>query len=328
MIKRALVMSGGGAKGSFEVGAVDYLVNKANMDFDVIAGVSAGALTAAVLAQGKGLPGLQKQATLLLQQWLAIKGPRDNFRTRFLGKLLPFICTTSIYDPAAVREKLQRLVRDAELQASGKKFRIGVVSLESGEYVSVNQAKTSAAMWTLASGSIPLAFPPIAAEGESFVDGGVRNITPFQDAFRALKDFSKTDELELYFVLASPVGPMASMAGTKWRPGLKIALRAVDILTDQIYKEDVRYALDVNDSVRAHAALAAKLGRAHPLQAAVSDLPFGSLKYREIKLWGIIPSKVYMDSLDFDPVKIREAIAGGRKAAESPLDEAALRKIF
>jgi NTE family protein len=329
MTKRALVMSGGGAKGAFELGAVDYLVNDANLDFDVIAGVSAGALHAAMLAQGKGLPGLKDQVQELKNQWFAIKGPRDNFRTRFLGKVLAFIFTKSIYDPAPVRKKLAQYVSDQRLASSGKQFRIGVVSLESGDYVPVDQRRPGAASWTLASGSIPLAFPPVIAGDESFVDGGVRNITPFQDAFRALKDNSKADdELEMYFVLASPLGPMASKAGTNWRHGRQIALRAVDILTDQIYREDVRYALDVNDGVRAYKQLGQQLSGNHPLRAALDTLPFRPPHHRDVKLWGIVPEREYMDTLDFDQVKIHQAFDAGRKAAANPLNETELRKLL
>ena len=39
MAKKALVMSGGGAKGAFQLGAVDYLITEGGLDFDVISGV-------------------------------------------------------------------------------------------------------------------------------------------------------------------------------------------------------------------------------------------------------------------------------------------------
>ena len=42
MPNRAVVMSGGGAKGAFQVGALDYLIQDLGLDFQVIAGVSDG----------------------------------------------------------------------------------------------------------------------------------------------------------------------------------------------------------------------------------------------------------------------------------------------
>src|SRR5438477_499190 len=49
-MRRALVLSGGGAKGSWQVGACQHLIVERGLWFDVIAGVSAGAVNAAVLA--------------------------------------------------------------------------------------------------------------------------------------------------------------------------------------------------------------------------------------------------------------------------------------
>ena len=71
--RRALVMSGGGAKGAFELGAIDYLVNDLKLDFDVISGVSTGSLNAAMLAQGRGYEGLKAQLRDLKREWFNLK---------------------------------------------------------------------------------------------------------------------------------------------------------------------------------------------------------------------------------------------------------------
>ncbi|MCH7760005.1 patatin-like phospholipase family protein [candidate division TA06 bacterium] len=75
--KRALVMSGGGAKGAFELGAVDTLVRDLNLEFDVIAGSSTGTLNAAMLAQGKGREGLLESLQKLKDLWFGIRSHKD-----------------------------------------------------------------------------------------------------------------------------------------------------------------------------------------------------------------------------------------------------------
>jgi NTE family protein len=82
MPNRALVMSGGGSKGAFELGAVDYLVNERGLDFQVIAGVSTGSLNATMLAQGTGLDGLRDQLEQLKEIWYS--SPRPVSTTRNL----------------------------------------------------------------------------------------------------------------------------------------------------------------------------------------------------------------------------------------------------
>ena len=53
MAKNALVISGGGAKGSFAVGVLKYiLLNKPEIKFDIICGTSTGALITPYAALG------------------------------------------------------------------------------------------------------------------------------------------------------------------------------------------------------------------------------------------------------------------------------------
>ncbi len=47
---RALVLSGGGAKGAYEVGALKYLLLDKETQYDIICGVSVGALNASFLS--------------------------------------------------------------------------------------------------------------------------------------------------------------------------------------------------------------------------------------------------------------------------------------
>ncbi|NIQ77240.1 MAG: hypothetical protein GTN93_03875, partial [Anaerolineae bacterium] len=147
-----------------------------------------GSLNAVMLAQGAGLDGLRRQLEQLKEIWFGISSYRDVYRKRLLGKLLILFAKTSLYRPEPLRDKLQRYVDPDLLQSSGKQLRIGAVCLESGAYRSISQTEPRIREWTLASSSIPLMFPPVEHNGECAVDGGVRNVTPLSDAFRALKE--------------------------------------------------------------------------------------------------------------------------------------------
>jgi len=48
--KRALVLSGGGAKGAFTAGVVKYLMVEFGLNFDLVVGTSTGALIAPLVA--------------------------------------------------------------------------------------------------------------------------------------------------------------------------------------------------------------------------------------------------------------------------------------
>jgi NTE family protein len=69
--KKALVLSGGGTKAAFEVGAVQCLYDVHGYVPDIVAGASAGALNAAKLAEGRGsLPALRSM-------WLGLSTEKD-----------------------------------------------------------------------------------------------------------------------------------------------------------------------------------------------------------------------------------------------------------
>jgi len=340
MPNRALVMSGGGSKGAFEVGAVDYLVNDRGLDFEVIVGVSTGSLNAVILAQGAGLSGLKAQVAALKDLWFGIRSSKDIYTTRFLGNILVLLAKNSIYSPEPLRKKLEKNVSLERLKTSGKDLRVGAVVLESGDYLSLDQNDASIIDWTLASSSMPIFFPPVGVAGQTGVDGGVRNITPLKDAFDALKrragakastlggpnagpvDLPEPDEI--YVVLASPLGVRRESG--PWKTGIDVAKRSVAILSNEILRTDLQRAFTVNQAVQFYETMEQELRTTIGLDRARKYLeslpfPFRPPDYRYVRLWTILPEVEYSQPLEFDPRIIREAYEGGRRAASAALGE-------
>ncbi len=69
----AMVLSGGGAKGAFQVGVIHELVVNRGVRIDIVAGVSTGAIQALGTAQD--------DVPAMLQQWLYIRGNREGITT-------------------------------------------------------------------------------------------------------------------------------------------------------------------------------------------------------------------------------------------------------
>lgn len=299
-MNRALVLAGGGAKGSFQLGVVEALANR-GIAFDVIAGVSTGALSAIMLAQGKGQLGLQAEVARLKALYLSLRGDGDVYKPRFLNATLSELALlfhSSIYNPAPIHEKLVRAISLPKLRFSGVSLCLGSVCLESGEYRTITQADANVVAFAMASASMPVFFPPVEINGAHWVDGGVRHITPLAAAFDALAALGGTGD-EMHVVLCDPLPGFGTVTGS-WSTGLPIAGRAVDLLTSEIVLQDLRTACAINDAV-----------------------PAGK---RYVTLFTYVPTIVYTDTLDFNPAAIRKAIAGG--SAATPLTQPQLEAIL
>lgn len=305
-MSRALVLSGGGAKGAWQLGAIESLAAK-GLDFDVVAGVSTGALSAAFLAQGKGLAGFQSQVAALKALYLGLTGNDSIYKGRFLG-LPGLLFHSSLYDPTPIRKKLDAGVTAAALKASGKLLRIGSCSLDSGQYRTITEADPRVIDFVMASASMPVFFPPVVINGEHWCDGGTRHVTPLSDAFAALfslhpglrnsaPDIATADEM--YIVLCDPI-PAFGYAKGSYGTGMPILERAIDLLTSQIYVDDLISACLANNAALAGQPMKLSSGR--------------FAQYVKLYVLAPDPGTPLPDTLEFSPAKIRAALTSGAQA--------------
>src|SRR5436305_10484940 len=232
-MRRALVLSGGGAKGSWQVGAGRQLVVDRGRWLVVIAGVSAGAVNAATLAQARDQDELAAEVEHLRSVWLGLRGSNDIYRRRWLGALGTVLARRTGLDNAApLRAILVHHIEPARVAASPIRRRVGYVDLLSGTYRTAGNDHPTIADAVLASCALPLIFPPVPlGDGhELAVDGGLRSATPLADALHALAETRATDdEPDEVWVLAPHVaGPITQPPPHHW---LWVALRSISVLT-------------------------------------------------------------------------------------------------
>lgn len=304
----AIVLSGGGAKGAFQVGVLHELVVNRGVSIDIIAGVSTGAIQALGCAQDD-VPGL-------LQQWLDIKGNRDIYRDRPLGIGGGILGADAIYDAAPLRKLLKSFANEAKLKASGRKLLLGVVNLGTGGYRSIDETVPGIHNWVYASCAMPVFFDPLktrASDGteEQWVDGGVRDVTPLAAAL----------EWNPRGVLVVRASPKPHLTAVRTYSNLiTIGIRAVDILQSEVSINDTANATLINDLIAARESQFKALEREgiSGVQAAriLRPLDVQIARYRFAPIRILEPEEEYSDTLDFDPIKIRRAIEAGRVAVE------------
>lgn len=198
----ALVLQGGGALGAYQAGVVEAL-EEAQLRPDWIAGISIGALNAAIIA---GNPPQRRVERLQafwdaicqpamwpltlqgglggLAAWRAlVEGQPGFFRPRMPPPFLqahPSPATTSWYDTAPLRSTLERLADfDRINDARAMRVSVGAVNVRSGNFAYFDNTKEPLRPeHFMASGALPPGFPAVEIDGEFWWDGGVVSNTP------------------------------------------------------------------------------------------------------------------------------------------------------
>jgi NTE family protein len=303
----AVVLSGGGARGAFQVGVLDELVVRRGVRIDVFAGVSTGAIQA--------LAGAQDDVPGLVDAWLSLRGNRDVYRDRggIVGGLLG---NDSLYDASPIRARIRAFADERKLRATGKKLRLGVVNLTTGAYQPVAENTPGIANWVYASSAMPVFFRPLttrAADGseEQWVDGGVRDVTPLSTAL-------ELRPRAVIVVAASPLVPAPTRA-RRYGSLVSVGLRAVSILQSEVVANDTANASLINDLLGAREAQEAALLRARVSEgtrrAVLEPLDRELSRYRFAPVRIIAPETEVAETLEFDPARIRAGIDAGRRAA-------------
>jgi len=272
-----IVFSGGGFKGCFQVGAIQALEEK-NIKPDMVAGVSTGNLQAVMVAQGKHRE--------LYQLWDTIE-EKDIFKRKplwFAGVLLG---AKSVYDQRPLYEKIKRYVKAADFVIP---FRTGAVCLEDGKYYTISEKSAHLHEYIYASASIPVVAESVTIDGKNYVDGGVRNITPLKEAV----DFGCD---QIIVVLCSP--RQVEQVKQVSKKAIAVGSRALGIILNEIYNEDLAYAEKINNLVERG------LGEG----------------YRKIKLTIIEPEQEVIGTTEFNRPKLEAGKKYGYERAKKILGE-------
>jgi NTE family protein len=248
-LRRALVLAGGGSKGAFEVGAIDYLVRENGLDFDIYLGTSVGALNAGVLAQSYNYRELCRQVNLLKELWLKIKGYRSLYRKNLLGAF-SLLYRNSLYNPEGLKHLIKEYIDPEQLFKNRTRFlKVATVAVETGELLYADnrtpECRKDILSYILASASIPLFFPAVKINGKHWYDGGLRDMTPLGAVFHEHPD-------EIVVVLTFPIdqklAPVLSPA--KPQGALGSILRALEIMSNEISANDLQLANAINHNHR------------------------------------------------------------------------------
>ncbi len=211
----ALVLQGGGALGSYQAGVYEALA-AADMHPDWVAGISIGAVNAAIIA---GNPPAERVARLKqfwdnvtanpFLDWPAMTdflapggdlarsmfnqvsagfalatGANDFFQPRTFAPMFHADgseAATSYYDTSQLKSTLERIVDFDRINHDGIRLSVGAVNVRTGNFTYFDTTNTVIRPeHILASCSLPPGFPATEIDGEYYWDGGLVSNTPLQ----------------------------------------------------------------------------------------------------------------------------------------------------
>jgi predicted acylesterase/phospholipase RssA len=248
-MSKALVISGGGAKGAFAVGALKRLSrNSANLDFRAIAGTSIGAVITPFV--------VIKEIDLLETLFTTLKTTKVVQRLNRLGRMFS---KGYVYDSEALRDRLDENLSPAMVQQILKHPRttafFATVCFQTGRVAHFCAGRPprkppASASYDLlrirtrrqlidailASANMPVLMGPVIARGKrQYVDGGVRAYAPFEVAIDQGVDHVSA-------ILHKTAPRNRPVSTEQYRRLDKVAERTVGLLTDDVGDNDLQLA--------------------------------------------------------------------------------------
>jgi len=201
----ALMLQGGGALGAYHIGAYQALAEH-NLHPDWVAGISIGAINAAIIAGNppeyrvdrltalwEAISWPDLPTTLPLTGWQTLHNMASNAEALLLGQpnfftprpinpvLLPRIAPqeASFYDTTPMLFTLRRFADFSLINSRAIRLSLGATDIATGDMEFFdNHRQTIGPKHVLASGSLPPGFPATEVNGKLYWDGGCVSNTP------------------------------------------------------------------------------------------------------------------------------------------------------
>lgn len=314
--KRALVISGGGAKGAFAAGAIKYIMVELGLNFDIVVGTSTGSLIAPLIAS-KDISNLIHFYENVEKKDILINRP----------DIFSFLFSNSLNDTKPLKRIIDNFLGDKlrykRLIESSTEIFVTVVNIQTGAIEYGNQHKDSKSILLkkiLASASIPVLMPPVRIGRYQYIDGGVKEIAPLSKAI-------EEGATSIISIILSPCQENRNPVKRNFKNSMEILKRTVELLTDEIIDNDLKIANLYSEAIgylnqikkNAKKNLGLKDSELKKLFSGMED-PFSGKRIIEIKT--IRPDKQLMESsLDFDPKKMRHMVDEGYLKAKEVMAE-------
>jgi predicted acylesterase/phospholipase RssA len=231
--KHALVLAGGGGFAAFQVGVISVLTSHVP-NYEIITGISAGALNASILSmypQGQERIGSGD----LTRFWKEFK-PSDMYKNHFCGcGGLKYCCALKkmgMLNSNGVQNMVDHVFDKYLTIQSERIFKVGACDLDTGEYKEFDAYDPDIKSAIYASCAYPGYLEPIKIRDHFYSDGGIRNI------IGPIENVLKQGATVVDIVLCSPCHMKYDSDHDN---AVDVLLRTFDIRSNELVRDDMNF---------------------------------------------------------------------------------------
>src|ERR1035437_3660117 len=232
----SLILSGGGAFGSFEGGVIYELMSN-GYHWDKVYGSSAGSFNTLLIAQAY----IDNSPEIIKTTWTKTVQTTDQIYSK---NNLNWLISSPPYSCDPLRKLFKEIVDFEKISKLKEKFTVTTCDLISGQSVFFSNKDTVGDFFeaTIASASTPILFDPVQLNSMRLVDGGLKNNLPISQAI---------EEYENGQMLAILCFPYKIDPSNKPFTGvIEIALSSIDILLTEITIGNLNFLLTINSLLK------------------------------------------------------------------------------
>lgn len=235
-MKKALVLSGGGSKGAWSGGVIDYLVNIEKKSWDYVLGTSTGGLLSPLTSLGKIEELKEAYTSVKNSDIFDIKPFKDNGKLRIFNAMMRiFSGKTSIGRAKNLKKKIKEIITEEDfnrINEEGKEVFAVVSNMTEfkTEYKSTKDyTYDEYCDWLMCSASVPLLFEVKEINGCQYLDGGILEQVPLQHAVNL--GATEIDVIVLSSIVNDKYEKMDNV--------FDVAMRTIDFMNKEITKDDL-----------------------------------------------------------------------------------------
>ncbi|ACL70985.1 patatin-like phospholipase family protein [Halothermothrix orenii] len=246
-IDTALVLSGGGAKGAYQVGVIEELLRR-GIRIDLVTGSSIGAFNGALLAEflQYGQYRSEDPVERIKEVWLNLEKVLTLNWPGFLKNIFTPWRIPSVFTNLVLRKVISDYIPETRMISDYKICQLSITGTDLNKGITRvfdYNSRIEVIKGILASMAYPAAFPSVKIGNNYYMDGGALDNTPLKEAIL-------WGARNIYVVLLVPLKEIKEgedqLPGKNYSAALSVLDRFIDIASSKLMYGDLQRAEEIN----------------------------------------------------------------------------------